>query len=137
MSKPPVFSDDAFLSAFNDCSAPPSAFNHVGHVRIAWIHLQRYPLEQAIRLTCDGIARFALHLGVPDKYHRTLSEALMRIMAQRGAADTGLAWERFLSQNRDLVDDARQLLGRHYSEALLNSAAAKVSFVPPDLLPLP
>lgn len=137
MSKPPVFSDDAFLSAFNDCSAPPSAFNHVGHVRIAWIHLQRHPQEQAIRLTCDGIARFAQYLGVPGKYHRTLSEALMRIMAQRGAADTGLAWERFLSQNRDLVDDARQLLGRHYSQALLNSAAAKVSYVPPDLAPLP
>lgn len=133
----PVFSDDAFLSAFNDCSAPPAAFNHTGHLRIAWIHLQRYPQQQAIRLTCDGIARFAAHLGVPGKYHRTLSEALMRIMAQRGAADSGLAWEQFLERNRDLVDDARHLLGRHYSDALLNSDAARISFVPPDLLPLP
>lgn len=137
MTDRPIFSDDEFLSAFNDCSAPPSAFDHTGHLRIAWIHLQRYPQEQAIRLTCTGIARFAAHLGAPDKFHHTLSEALMRIMAQRGAADGRLAWQTFLASNRDLVDDARQLLAQHYSPQRLALAAAKVGFVSPDREPLP
>ncbi len=132
-----ILSDDDFLSAFNDCSAPPSAFNHEGHVRIAWIHLQRYPQAQAIRLTCEGIERFANHLGAPDKYNRTLSEALMRIMANRGAADTRLSWDGYLLKNRELFENAQQLLGQYYSSELLNSKAAKTTFMQPDISPLP
>lgn len=137
MSANTILSDEDFLSAFNDCSAPPSAFNHEGHVRIAWIHLQRYPLAQAIRLTCDGIERFANHLGAPDKYNRTLSEALMRIMASLGAADTRLSWDGYLSKNRELIEDAQQLLGRYYSNELLTSKAARTTFMQPDISPLP
>lgn len=133
----PFISDDTFLSAFNDCSAPPSAFNHVGHLRIGWIHLQRYPVNDAIRLTCDGIERFANHLGVPGKYNQTLTIALMRLMASGGASDTNMDWETFLSTNHELIYDAKGLLARYYSEALLNSAEAKSGFVSPDLAPLP
>lgn len=137
MTDTPLFSDDAFLSAFNDCSAPPAAFNHIGHLRIGWIHLQRYPVEEAIRLTCEGIERFANHLGAPDKYNRTLTVALLRLMASRGASDKNVGWEAFLSRNHDLVYDAKGLLARHYSEARMSSAEAKSSFAPPDLAALP
>lgn len=137
MSAHTILSDDDFLAAFNDCSAPPSAFNHAGHVRIAWIHLQRYPLAQAIQLTCDGIERFANHLGVPDKYNRTLSEALMRIMANLGATNTCLSWDGYMSENRGLFENAQQLLGQYYSNELLNSKAAKSTFMQPDISPLP
>lgn len=87
MSTRDLSSDNAFFAAFNDCSAPPTAFNHLGHIRIGWIHFQRYPVAEAIQRTCDGIERFANHLGVPGKYNHTLSEALMILMAQVGAAD--------------------------------------------------
>lgn len=137
MSANTILSDEDFLSSFNDCSAPPSVFNHEGHVRIAWIHLQRYPLAHAIQLTCDGIERFASHLGAPDKYNRTLSEALMRIMASQGASDARLSWDGFLLQNHELLEDAKQLLGRYYSNELLTSMEAKDTFLPPDISPLP
>lgn len=137
MNKDESFSDDAFLAAFNDCSAPPSAFNHEGHLRIAWIHLQRYPAEKAIWLTCEGIARFANHLGAPDKYNRTLSEALMRIMANRGAGSKERPFEVFLTENRDLVEDALGLLRRYYTDECRTSPVARRAFVAPDLSPLP
>lgn len=131
------FSDDTFLAAFNECSAPPSAFNHEGHLRIAWIHLQRYLAEEAIRLTCEGIARFANHLGAPDKYNRTLSEALMKIMANRGAGNKERPFDVFLAENPDMVEDALGLLRRYYTDERLTSPAARSAFVLPDLLPLP
>ena len=53
--------DDDFLAGFNDLSLPLEAFNHLGHLRVAWIYLQRYPLPDAIELVCGGIARFAAH----------------------------------------------------------------------------
>jgi N-formylglutamate deformylase len=130
-------SDDAFFAAFNDCSAPPSAFNHLGHIRIGWIHLQRYPVPEAVQRTCDGIERFANHLGAPGKYNRTLSEALMIFMAHGGAADRKKTWHDFLEENPQLVKDALGLLARHYSNERLNSDTARKTFMPPDLNPLP
>jgi len=137
MNTSDLSTDDDFLAAFNDCSAPRSAFNHLGHLRIGWIHLQRYPLRQAIDLTCDGIARFANHLGVPGKYNRTLSEALMLIMAHSGGVDRGKTFDVFVAENPALVGDALGLLGRYYTGDLLDSQAARKTFMSPDISPLP
>ena len=120
MIDPNSMSDDQFIAAFLDCSVPPAGFDHRGHLRAAWILLQRQPLEEAVDRCCDGIARLAAHLGVPGKYNRSLSEALLRLMAAGGAAR--LSWDDFLAANGPLVEDARGLLARHYD-------------LPPSLVP--
>ncbi|HEX8989056.1 MAG TPA: hypothetical protein VF816_13950 [Rhodocyclaceae bacterium] len=135
MIDPKAMSDDVFLAAFLDASMPPSGFDHLGHLRAAWILLQRRPLEAAIEECCDGIARLAARLGVPGKYNRTLSEGLLRMMAAGGAAR--LPWEEFLRANPDLVADARGCLARHYSDERLAGGEARLRFATPDRLPLP
>jgi hypothetical protein len=137
MIDPNTLTDDAFLAAFLDCSMPPAGFNHRGHIRVAWLLLRRLLLEAAVAQTCEGIARLAAHLGVPGKYHRTLSEALVRLMAQGGATDPARGWEDFLRANPRLLDDARGLLARHYSPERLALPEARTAFLPPDRLPLP
>lgn len=137
MIDPKNLSDDEFLAAFLDGSMPPSGFDHHGHVRAAWLVLRRHPLDQAVEEVCGGIERLAARLGVPDKYHRTLSEALVRLMAHGGATRPDLSWDDFLRANRPLMDDARAVLARHYSASLLATPAARRCFVPPDLAPLP
>jgi hypothetical protein len=129
--------DDEFFSSFSDCSLPPAHFNHLGHVRLGWICLQRHAPDQAIALACDGIARYAAHLGAADKFHRTLTEALMRMLLAEGAADRGVPWSAFEQRAVALLADARALLARHYSPALLARASARRQFAAPDLLPLP
>jgi hypothetical protein len=136
MTDPMTMSDHEFLTAFLDCSMPASGFDHRGHVRAAWLMLRCYPEDEAAQRTCDGIARLATHLGVPGKYHRTLTEALVRLMAHGGAADHGMSWNDFVHKNRLLMEDARGLLARHYSEQTLGSPDARKNFVPPDRLPL-
>ena len=137
MTDPKLMSDDAFLAAFLDSSMPPAGFDHLGHVRAAWLLLQRRPLEDAVAETCDAIARLASRLGVPGKYHRTLTEALVRLMAHGGAADRTLSWEDFLASNAALTRDARGVLARHYRDETLSSPAARERFVAPDREPLP
>lgn len=132
-----TMSNDQFLAAFLDSSMPPEGFDHHGHVRAAWLLLQRQPLERAVADTCDAIDRLATRLGMPGKYNRTLSEALVRLMAHGGGADQALSWEAFLAANAELMDDARGVMARYYSDALLNSQAARQGFLPPDRLPLP
>lgn len=137
MSLPPALPDDAFLAAFLDSSLAPAHFNHQGHLRAAWLLLQRRPLEQAVAETCDGIARLAARLGAPDKYHRTLSEALVRLMAAGGGADPARDWEDFLAANAALVRDARGVVAQYYQPETLDSAEARQRFLPPDRQPLP
>lgn len=137
MTDPRQMSDESFLAAFLDATMPPAGFDHEGHVRAAWLLLRRLPLAEAIEAICGGIERLATHLGVPGKYHRTLSQALVVLMAAGGAARPELSWEAFKRANGPLMDDARSLLARYYSPERLAEPAARASFVPPDRQPLP
>lgn len=137
LTTPATLDDVAFLAAFLDASLPATAFDHRGHVRAAWLLLQRHPLETAATLCCEGIAGLAAHFGAPGKYHRTLTEAFLRLMASCGACDRTLSWPDFQESNTLLMADARRLLARHYSEQRLSDPAARERFLQPDLLPLP
>lgn len=137
MTDPKSMSDDQLLAAFLDSTMPPAGFDHLGHMRAAWLLLQRRPLEDAVAETCNAIARLATRLGVPGKYNRTLSEALVRLMAHGGATDRALSWEDFLASNATLIGDARGILAQHYCDETLSSPVARDCFMPPDRQPLP
>ena len=137
MSKLLPICDDDLLAGFNDHSRPIEAFNHPGHLRVAWIFLQRFRLPDAINLVCSGIARFAAHVGAASKFHRTMTEALVRLMAHGGACDPALCWDDFLAANPQLVSAATQVLARYYSSAQLADSHAQHRFVLLDLRPPP
>ncbi|PKO65123.1 MAG: hypothetical protein CVU22_21380 [Betaproteobacteria bacterium HGW-Betaproteobacteria-16] len=127
--------DTQFLAAFEQCELTGAQFDHTGHLRIACLWLQRCPLDEAIQKTCTGIQRLATHLGSPGKFHRTVTEALVRLMAHRGAAS--LSWVEFLHATPELTSDARALLARHYSNQRLEDPRARLEFLEPDREPLP
>jgi len=129
--------DEDLLAAIANCTLPATEFGHLQHLRLAWLRLRSAPLEAAIAQTCADIARFAAHHGAGDKFHRTVTEALLRLMAGSGATDPELDWPGFQRLNAALLDDARGLLARHYSPTLLASPEARQLFQPPDRLPLP
>src|SRR3954470_19392839 len=128
--------DDDFLSAFEDSGLSVAQLDHRAHLRAAWLILNRYPLEEAIERICAGIEKLATRFGALDKFNRTLSEALIRLMALRGATNSSQTFDGYLQANRWLVEDVRNGLAAYYSPALLYSDAAKRRFVPPDLQPL-
>lgn len=136
-SDPAALTDDAFLNAFLTCQLPPGAFNHRTHLRVAWLHLRRFPLEEAIERTCAGIAQYAAHLGATDRYHRTLTEALIRLMAHAGASESSLSFADFLARTPSLTGDCRALIAQHYSRELLSRPEARYNFLAPDRHPLP
>jgi hypothetical protein len=129
--------DDDFLSAFEACTLDPQHFNHRGHVRLAWLYLQRYDLDEAVVRACHGIRAYATHLGAAGKFHWTMTQALMRLLHAAGAADRTMGWEAFVTANSALIAEARLRLAQHYSEELLDSSAARQGFVAPDRAPLP
>lgn len=130
-------SDHELLFRFGDLSLPASRFDHRAHLRVAWILLQRQPLRVAVDRMCSGVRAFAAHVGQPEKYHATLTAALVRLMHARGAADREVSFPAFLARCPDLLTDARGAVLGHYSEALLDSDEARAGFVAPDREPLP
>lgn len=133
----PVLADEAFLAAFLAARLGRADFDHRGHLRAAWLLLQRHPVDEAVEAACAGIQRLATALGATDKYHRTRTEALVRLMAHGGAADRSRGFEALLRSAPELVADARGLLARHYSPARLDTPEARERFLAPDRLPLP
>lgn len=129
--------DDEFLTSFTACTLPAEQFSHAGHIRLAWIHLQRHDFDQAVDGTCRGIRAYATHLGAATKFHTTITVALMHLLRAAGAADHDTSWYQFVTANQDLMHNARAILGRHYSAQCLDSQQARERFVAPDLQPLP
>ena len=128
-----TLSDSAFVHQFEQKTLDPTHFNHIGHIRLAWIYLQSHDLEEASNMTCSGIKAYAESLGAKDKFHYTITCALVQIIYSSLQEHSDKSWEAFVERNQDLVADALQILHQHYSSELLFSDSAKNAFVPPDL----
>lgn len=76
-----AINDTEFLTMFENQTLDPVYFDHIGQMRMAWIYLHRYDLEVAIEAIGKGIASYAASLGASTKYHVTLADSIMRVMA--------------------------------------------------------
>ena len=70
--------DDCFEASFRDSSLDPALFNHEAHLRLAWIHINKYGVEQAVRNICPQIQSFDRKYGDGSKYHETVTVAAIR-----------------------------------------------------------
>jgi len=129
-------SDDEFTNAFESCELPNEAFHHRDHLRLAWIYLRSYgPVEAQARMS-ESIRRFAAHHGSADKYHETITVAWLRLVCNAiRRTPRQAAFEDVLAVFPGLL--AKTALSEHYSSAVLESAAARMVFVEPDLKPIP
>ena len=130
-----AITNEIFLEQFENLTLNPELFDHSGHLRLAWLYLNEYPLEIAIEKVTTGISTYASSLGATEKFQHTLTEAIVRIMANRLNSCKENSFEGYLVINRDIVDDIGSVVKVHYSDERLNSDSARASFVPPDLLP--
>ena len=76
-----------------------------------------------------SIRRFAAHHGKSDKYHETVTQAWMQLVAD--AAKSAPDLESLLKS----LD--KTILAEYYSETVLQSDAARTTFIAPDRKPLP
>lgn len=119
----------ALVRAFLACTLDPAAFDHEAHLHVAWWFLRRGPSGGGARRFDRALRRYVGAVGVPEKYHATITGAFLRLLAARLADTPGEArWEGFLARHPDLRE--RELLLRHYPRALLDSRPARREYVP-------
>ena len=132
--------DEIFLRRFEDATLPFDQWHHREHIKVAYLYLSRYPLEQALEKMRDGLRAYNTAHRVPDEltrgYHETITQAWMRLvnimLSEYGQAETA---DRFCEQHPQLLQ--YKVLRFFYSQDLLMSPRAKVEFIQPDLAPFP
>ena len=125
--------DDVFLEGFS--RGEVDGFTHLDHVRVVYLYTRRVGREAAVERTRAGLKALTGRLGVPEKYHETMTVAWARLVGERAAADAGRDFSSFIHDNpcfgrKDLLED-------YYSREVLFSAEARARFTEPDLRPLP
>jgi hypothetical protein len=132
--------EDAELwERFGEQGLSQREWNHVAHVRVAYLHLTRFEFDEAHLRLRAGIIRLNHRHGLEESmargYFETLTRAWLHLVAdarrRSGATHSGQLLERC----PELLD--RQLTYRYYSKELLASARARAVFIDPDLSPLP
>lgn len=122
------------IAGFEAGTVDIESFDHAGHVYVAWLYLAEYPLADAIGRFTAALRRLTIQVGVPDKYHETISWFLMLQIAERVTAPAARDWFSFRRNNDDLFSRALDVLRRYYSDELLWSERARTSFALPDRL---
>jgi hypothetical protein len=131
--------DQALWQAFNDCSLTGEQWTHEAHVRTAFLHSRRYPLDEAHLRMRAGIIRLNERHGLVETgvrgYFETLTRVWLVLVADASARSAARDSRELLERRPELLD--RSLPYRHYSKELLTSVRARAIFVSPDLQPLP
>lgn len=129
--------DDAFIDAMEDRWLDKECFRHFDHIRLAWLYLSRASLPAAADRFVATLRAFAVHhLGDERKYHHTITQAFMLLVADaRSQASRDETFVSFVTRCPLLFDKTALL--HYYSEPVLMSADARARWVEPDRRPLP
>ena len=125
--------DAAFARAFEAGAVRPEDFDHVAHLRVAWVYLtEAGSAAAALPRIREAIQRFAAAAGAAQKYHETITVVWMRVLEEAGAdVPRPCELSELLRERPDLGD--KNLPLKHYSRERLFSDAARERYVPPDL----
>jgi hypothetical protein len=129
--------DDEFLTKFEACTI--EALHHRDHIKVTYLYLRQYPLQEAIAKVRTGLQALAVAWGAPvddleKGYHETMTQAWVRLvhltLTNFGEAASADA---FCDQQPQLMEKTRLKL--FYSREHLMTWKAKREFVEPDLAP--
>lgn len=132
--------DEEFLAAFESAAWPLGQWHHREHIKVAYLYLVQYPIDDAAARIRAGIRAFNAAKKLPDGltsgYHETMTQAWLRLvhttLCEYGPAESADA---FFDQHPELSQ--KKNLRLFYTRERFLSWEAKAQFLEPDLTPLP
>ncbi len=132
--------DEEFLDAFEAQAISREDWTHEAHVRMAWLYARREASREAmLDKVRNGIKRLNAVNAVEGKlYHETVTMAFGTIIHHRVTTNGApQEWPAFRDASADLTSPGPSPLLKYYRQETLDSDAARLGFVLPDLKPLP
>ena len=112
-----------------------AAFHHASHLRVAWTYLcESDSVAEASKKMSATLRRFATAAGVPEKFHETITQFWMRLLAELRESDRANAFDELVQAHPRLLE--KDLPLEYYSAEALWSDSARLNWVEPDLKPL-
>jgi len=132
--------DPELWEGFQTATLPRDAWTHASHLRVAWMYLRRYAVDEAHILMRVGIIRLNAAHGLVESatrgYHETLTRVWLLLVAEAmQATPEHEESAAFLAAHAVALGKDAPL--RHYSRERIFSAEARARFVAPDLRALP
>ena len=128
-------SDGEFEKQFKHFQLDPSIFSHEAHLRLAWIHIHNYGIDEAIKNIQMQLQNFVAHVDAKDKYNVTLTVAAVKAVHHFMQKSQSSNFKDFISEFPRLKYNFKELLSYHYGIDIFNSKEAKSRLLEPDLLP--
>ena len=130
MSQP--LSDDELFAAFEAGTFDPKIFSHEMHIHVGWIYVCRFPAGDAMTRFAEKLKSWATALGIPGKYHETITWFFMLLISERQSRQRAGSFEEFIAVNGDLIGKNPAILDRYYKLETLKSVHARKHYVMPD-----
>ena len=128
-------SDKVFEEQFANCQLDAVIFSHEAHLRLAWIHIRKYGIDQAIENICTQLKAYTQSLGAIEKYNETVTTAAINAVYHFMLKSNTDTFQIFTIEHPRLISNFRDLLGQHYAIDIFHSELAKSTFLEPELLP--
>tara|TARA_B100001146_G_C15864072_1_gene298975 strand:- start:61 stop:474 length:414 start_codon:yes stop_codon:yes gene_type:complete len=135
MEKHFKLTDSDFEKKIISCEFNPSDFTHEAHLRLAWINIKKYGINQAEINIQSELRNFVEFVGDKDKYNMTLTMAAIRAVYHFMLKSKADNFKGFIMEFPRLKNNFRDLMSYHYGFDIYNSERAKVEFLQPDLIP--
>ena len=123
------FSDAIYEQKFREGKFPPLYFSHEAHLRLAYIHLEKYGLRQSIENMCTQIYDFAIKYGATMKFNATVTYASLQIMyhyMNKGESDN---FSDLMKEFPHLLKDFKSEIQKYYSWDVFRSPEAKAKAI--------
>jgi hypothetical protein len=122
---------DPHVVAFESASVDPAKFRHKDHLYVAWVYLRALSLEEALARYVKHLRKLAAALGVPGKYHATITWTYLLLLDEAMHELPDASFEELLAARPALLDHKAGALYDHYDAAELATEAARRRFVLP------
>ena len=120
------------IAEFEALDFDVETFDHIAHVYVAWQYVRDLDLLEAISRYRDTLRRLTDQLGVPGKYHETLTWFYLIKIAEQATGTARTDWAVFRRSNPSLFQRSPGLVEAYYSADRLASKEARAQFMLPD-----
>ena len=128
-----LLTNDEFEEKFESCKLPESYFTHEAHLRLAYIHIKKYGVKQAIKNISRQIITFDEKHGDGTKFNKRITIASAKVVEYFMNKTTAKDFKGMLLEFPVLRKDFCELLRTHYKLDFFKKEKEE-DYLEPDLV---